>query len=461
MNGAPNPGSSDGSPGTATPPIPISAPPPGVVATPPTDTLQGHAVGRILPYGAARTLGAVGPFLLQAILCQVAGPATAGRFFFLASAALFLALVADLGAGNAFPVLWGSRPGRAAPELADILAMRQAVALAGIGGLAGLSAAGLWNQMTPRDALLIGVFVCARTALTARQGRLYSFQQFGPLARCGVWHAGGLGLGLALAVGTLGPTPVAGMLALIGGTLSELAGMAAGGWLRLAPDLPPPSAAPLAERLRLAGRRLAPFALAGVAAAFYQRSDAFVGDRFLDADSLGLYGTTDAFYRLAIAPVYLSGQAVYPAIRAACEEGRPGGVRREVGHHLRAGALLASLGLAGFAVVTQRSPGAVASSPFWWPFFVAIPIAVPAALVAPLLYSRGLAAPLAGVAVITGLARPLVAALAIGWVGPAGLALTHLALDAGQTTFSLTILPRWAARVAPGDGSEKTVPRAP
>ncbi|NLI76724.1 MAG: hypothetical protein GX442_09820 [Candidatus Riflebacteria bacterium] len=456
--------------GPGLPPPPTGPLPPGEpVALPESVSpanVGDHARTRMLPYGLARAFGAAGPYLMQAAMWHWAGAAPAGRFFLLASAAMFLVLLADLGAGNAFPLLWGSRPGRAVPELADVLTMRQGVAVAGVVALGGAAAAGLWRQMSLTEALLIGVFVCSRTALTARQGRLYAFQRFDLLVRAAACHAGGLLAGLGVAMGALGMTPTACLLALIAGNVAELVAMAAWGAGSLGDDLPPPRAVSWSERLRLAWRRLAPFAVAGVAAAVYVRSDAFIGDLFLEPEALGRFGTIDALYRLAIAPVYLSGQAVYPAINAAHEEGRPAALRLGVWHHLLTGGILAAVGMGVFAALTVGQPATGPGSPFWWPFFLAIPVAVPAALVAPLCYSRRQERAMATLAVTTGLARPLGAWLLVASLGPAGLAVNHLALDAGQTFIALAVFPwlgaaRWAAGPPPSQASQPSPDQAP
>lgn len=427
-----------------------------------------HAARRLLPYGVARSLSLAGPYLLQALFWHAAGAEAAGRFFFLVSAAMFLVLLADLGTSNAFPVLWGSRPGRAVPELGDVLTLRQIVALGSLGVLGAMVAAGLWQPIAPIDVALLGVFVGSRTALTARQGRLYAFQRFGLLARGALWHAIGLLTVLIGAGAMAGVTPTVGLLALIGGNLSELWAMARAGMLWWGGDLPPPPPGSWSARARQAARRLAPYAVAGAAAAVYQRSDALIGDLFLDRETLGLFGTLDACYRLTSAPVFLSGQAIYPALRAAHEAGRPSQSRAMLTHHLRTGGLLALAGMAAFAILTGRSPlgkaspvastaiakgslGSAATAWLWWPFLLAIPVAMFTALMAPLYFSRGQAARLAKVAAISGLVRPLSGALATALLGPAGLALNNLALEAGQAVLTLVVLPRWfpAATGAP------------
>ncbi len=331
-----------------------------------------------------------------------------------------------------------------------MLTLRQGVAAAGVAALGMAAAAGLGPQMSLSEVLLIAVFVCCRTALTARQGRLYAFQRFTLLVRAAFCHAGGLLAGLGAAVGALGMTPVACLAAMIAGNAAELVAMAAWGAGSPGDDLPPPPAGAWPERLRLAWRRLAPFAVAGVAAAVYVRSDAFMGDRFLDPEALGRFGTADALYRLAIAPVYLSGQAIFPALNAAHEENRPAALRQGVRHHLVTGGILAALGMGVFAALTVGQPATGPGSPFWWPFFLAIPAAVPAALVAPLCYSRRQEVRLAALALATGLARPLGAWLLIASLGPAGLAVNHLALDAGQTVMALAVFPwlGWPRRAA-------------
>ena len=126
------------------------------------------------------------------------------------------------------------------------------------------------------------------------------------------------------------------------------------------------------------------------------------------------------------------------------------------------GGILAAVGMGIFAVLTAGQPAIGPGSPFWWPFFLAIPVAVPAALVAPLCYSRRQEVPLATLALATGLARPLGAWLFVASLGPAGLAVNHLALDAGQTVISLAVFP-WlgAPRQAAGPSPSQASPPSP
>jgi len=397
----------------------------------------------MIPYGLARFLNATGPYLLQGIIMKWAGSQEAGRFYLIASAAIFIFLVADLGATIAFPVLFGSNRGRENPLLADILLLRLVASLSGVVLFALFCGLGFFGLRLSPEVLLVAFYVVGRNDLASRQGFLHARQEFGLLVTGAGWHMAGCIAGFAAMSVLYGLSALTGITALFSGVGAEWLALRWWSGQAFAEASVHPPGSVVGKGLAGAFRQMLPYSLAGLAGALYSRSDALIGSWFLSHDEMGIYGTLDAAFRLAHAPSNLSAQAAYPSLNAAREAGDRKSYVAIIRAHLMVAGFFALVAVAAGLAWARSAALTPATGKAMLFFLLAVPIACPNSLVVPHYFPQGLERVSAAVATIAAGTRPLSGALLVHLCGMPGLAVNYFLLDLVQMMIYWFFLPFW------------------
>ncbi|MBF0502404.1 MAG: hypothetical protein HQM09_19855 [Candidatus Riflebacteria bacterium] len=388
--------------------------------------IRKNLIGRIGPLGLARLLTLGTPSLLLFFLFWAAGSKEAGRFYVFFTTALLASMIADLGIGNAFPLLFGPPGGNPHPLLTPILRFRLALAaLFGV-GLAFTGGIGQARFSGPGEACFTGLFVFARVFLASHQGFHFAREDFMRLLRGAVLHASLVVIGFLLIFfnPTLGA--LSGLFLLCLGSIAELLVLDCPQARPLGKLHAPSSNTPSPGLLTF----LSPFMLVGISGALYSRGDALAVSMCLSPSSAGVWGTLEAGFRLAVFPAYLSGQAVFPSLNAAAAEGNELSFRRHVGLHFRTSiALMAPLMVAGFLALPFVPSGVAGFQGAITGLLLCLPLSVTNSLLSPIFFSRRREKEVARLSLMFGVARPPLGFILASSFGIAGMAILQLFFD--------------------------------
>jgi len=424
----------------------------------------------VLPFGFARLLSLGTPALLQLCLLLRFGTEEAGIYWILASTVFMLVVICDAGAGSAFPILFGPEPGREHPQLIRILRIR--LAFAGVAAIILGSLGGVGRAMAshPLERAALMFLLIGRVLLASHQGFHYAREQFQRLLFAAAAEFAVVVTGFAIIAGVdfaghvLPGRPATEALMLLSlatwiaivildvpvelwgfGTAKGKAGKKAAPPLRAStPDSPSVASE---ENLDHPFVFLGPFALCAIGGAIFTKGDAIVAGFVLDPAAAGVLGTLEALYRLAVFPVYMSGQGLFPALRAAWLRGDSDEMRRLAGLHRDTGLRLTTITLilAGAALIAMdRWMGAGMGSDWHmaviW-YVVAIPVAIPNAFIVPDYFCRDQQHLVARLSLFFALTRPLMALVLGARAGLVGMVLNHLLFDLLQGVIFGVVIP--------------------
>lgn len=372
---------------------------------------------KFLPFGLARTLSLAGIPLLQFLIAGFCSREEAGRFYLLSSLAFIASQIADLGISRAMPVIYAESDDKAHSLIAEITMLRWAAGVAA--GLLFLLINGygdvIWQWQ--QSGIVMLLFCFGRVILLGNQGYCHARQQYGLLLRGSFVHmiCAGSFLLIAAAMGKFGAE-------------SALAALTVGVWAELV-ALDNRAAHPVKTtgcRWSEAVKVVAPYASVGFFTAISNRVESVIAGKFLDQGALGLFGTLDSAFKLAIWPSYVSAQTLYPSVRDAVAREDGPGLRRLAARHYAASsiicmiAMIISLGY-WYSGFSQNSELTVAAAFLW----VSLWISVPFAWMIPLYYSRKLEEAFARITFYTTLLRCVVAVLLVIRFGYVGLCAAH------------------------------------
>ncbi|HNX75011.1 MAG TPA: hypothetical protein PKM56_04870 [Candidatus Rifleibacterium sp.] len=383
--------------------------------------MRDFLLRQFLPFGLARTLSLAGMPLLQFLVASLCSNEEAGRFYLMSSLAFIASQIADLGISRAMPVLFSDDVARASPLLPEITILRLLSALlAGLVFLVvnHLGAVG-WQWQT--GGLLMFAFCVGRVILLGNQGYCHARQQYALLLRGSLLHVMAATVTLALAVyyQKLGAE-------------AALAALTAGVWAELL-VIDNSAAHPLRKSAfawQSAGQLIWPFANVGLFTAINNRIESVVAGRFLDPVSLGIFGTLDSAFKMAIWPSYVSAQAVYPSVRDAIAERDPARLRRQATRHFVAGGLIcaAVMVVSGAYWYFRMSSDlwlTVSASLLWFSLWISVPFA----FLAPLYYSFRLETAFARLTALTTILRCALAVILAVKFGYVGLCANHAVIS--------------------------------
>ncbi|MFZ2959759.1 MAG: hypothetical protein WA705_23000 [Candidatus Ozemobacteraceae bacterium] len=400
--------------------------------------LRKNLVGRIGPLGFARLLTLGTPSLLMFFLFWAAGSAEAGRFYVFFTTALLASMIADLGIGNAFPLLFGPPGGNAHPLLPPILRFRLALAFLFAVGLALTGGVGYFRFSGAGEACFTGLFVFLRVFLASHQGFHYAREDFYILLRGAVLHASLVVIGFLPILFNPSWGALLGLFLLCLGSIAEFL------------VLDTPQARPLGKLNTSASGTasalntvslpqtdspglfsfLAPFIFVGISGAMYTRGDALIMGMCLSPYNAGIWGTLQAGFRLAIFPAYLSGQAVYPSLNTAAAEGDGLSFRRHTGLHFRTSIVfMAPFLVGGFTVLPFVPSGIVGLHEAIALLLLCLPLSVTNSLISPVFFSRRREKEVARLSILFGGARLPLGFILASSFGIVGMALLQLFFD--------------------------------
>lgn len=334
---------------------------------------------QFLPFGIARTLSLAGMPLLQFMVAGLCSSEEAGRFYLLSSMAFIASQIADLGISRAMPVLFADDDARSHPLLPEtgILRWLSGAVLGLLLLLFEHLGAVSWEWWS--GGLLMLIFCIGRVILLGNQGYCHARQQYALLLRGALIHVMTATVTLALAAyyGKFGAE-------------AALAALTAGVWSEML-VIDSRAAHPLRKQKYDwygALQMVRPYASVGLFTAINNRIESVVAGRFLDPVSLGIFGTLDSAFKMAIWPSFVSAQAVYPAVRDAVASGDRAQLRRHTMRHFVASgviclAVMIVTGIYWFVKMSADLRLTIAASLLWFSLW----ISVPAAFMIPLYYS--------------------------------------------------------------------------
>lgn len=429
---------------------------------------------RVLPFGLARALSMGIPVLVQFCLLWRFGAEEAGVFWVLASAATLLAFVSDAGAQNAFPILFGPSPGCEHPQLRRVLRFRLGIAiLAGI-GLAIIGRVGKVAAGDPLDRLVLFALIVGRVILMSHQGFHYSRERFTRLFFAALAEnlVAMLGFGFLLVASEVGvglPCRPA-MFALLFFALATWIAIVLLDVPREAWGFGKPLQANNGETTASSSSSdlhplafLWPFAVSGIGGAVFTKGDAVIAGFILEPATAGILGMIKAFYRLLTFPVYMSGQGLFPPMRAAWVGGNLPEMERLKHLHRMSGCRLLAFEFALVILVGLFAGvyAAFAARNLWgdlnqewittglW-YLIALPVCIPNSFIMPDYFSREQEWLVAKITVLLAIGRPLLAVLLATRAGMAGMALNHLLFDMMQGAVYTVVIPWREGRLRKG-----------
>ncbi|MEW6708388.1 MAG: hypothetical protein AB1403_01070 [Candidatus Riflebacteria bacterium] len=374
-------------------------------------------IKKFVPFGLARTLSLAGIPLLQFAVMYFCSREEAGKFYFVANVAFVATQIADLGMSRAFPVLFGCDGQPDHQQLPGIMLIRWI-----LGFLLGLGFVFInqfgevsWNWAdTGLTALL---FCLGRVILLGNQGYRHARQEFTFLLRGSVLHiiaATGF-LAICAALGRFSAD-----IALIAITL--------GLWTELV-SIDNPAAHQFKNSSFTFKGSLElslPFATVGIAQAVYGRVETFVAGHFLNAATLGVFGTLDSAFKMFIWPSYVSAQTVFPAINQSVKARNQAELKYVAKRHFKLAGSICIIamvtGLIYWHFKLSQIPEITLAALYLW---LSIWMSIPNAFMIPLYYSLGLEKKLAAAMLQLAIFRCAVALILAQIWGFTGLCATH------------------------------------